>query len=104
MTVSPAHVASLEYAVPMEQLEATREFYRRIGVPVRIRYRGPRKNGGSRSYCLKSRATHFAVYPNSPFHFEGEMSRENWNKAWAAYNAKQEMIRWTVSRARKAAK
>ena len=104
MTVSPAHVASLEHAVPIDQLETTREFYRRIGVPVKIRYRGPRKLGGTRSFCLKQYATHFAVYPNSPFHFEGEMSRDNWNKAWAAYNAKQEMIRWTVSRARKAAK
>ena len=104
MTVSPAHVASFEHAVPIDQLEATREFYRRLGVPVKIRYRGPRKNGGTRSFCLKGYATHFAVYPRGLFRFEGEMSRQNWDKAWAAYNARQEQLREIVARARKSAK
>jgi hypothetical protein len=54
--------------VPMPQLETIRNFYRYLGMNVKVRYRGPRAGDLERSpttrkaSCLKSKAHTFSVY------------------------------------------
>ena len=60
---------SLSKNHPIQTLEAVREAYRQAGIPIRVRYRGPRrKNARGRttysgqSTCLKADAVRFSVY------------------------------------------
>lgn len=54
--------------VPMSQLETIRNYYRYLGMNVKVRYRGPRAGDLGRSpfnrrgSCLKDRALTFSVY------------------------------------------
>lgn len=73
------------YWVPIELREQVLEGYRAAGIPVRLRYRGPRAQsvgrempciGSDRTYrrsrsqanqdCLLEDATHFTVYNRNP--------------------------------------
>jgi hypothetical protein len=47
--------------VPIALLDTVRAAYRAAGVPVRIRFRGPRRDT-MRLYCLKRDALRFSVY------------------------------------------
>ena len=54
--------ASLSKGHKIETLEVIRAFYRSAGIPIRIRFRGPRRDA-MRLHCLKADARTFAVYP-----------------------------------------
>jgi hypothetical protein len=54
--------ASLSKGHPIETLEEIRAIYRVEGIPIRIRYRGPRHDI-MRLTCLKQNARTFSVYP-----------------------------------------
>ena len=54
--------ASLSKGHRIETLETIRAFYKTAGIPIRIRYRGPRRDL-MRLTCLKKDARTFAVYP-----------------------------------------
>jgi hypothetical protein len=53
---------SLSRGHRIETLATIRAFYRSAGIPIRIRFRGPRRDA-MRLYCLKRDARTFAVYP-----------------------------------------
>ena len=53
---------SLSKAHPIETLAQVRAFYKEKGIPVRVRFRGPRYDA-QRLTCLKKHAKTFAVYP-----------------------------------------
>ena len=52
---------SLSKGHPIETLEQVRAGYKARGIPVRIRFRGPRYDA-MRLTCLKKHARTFAVY------------------------------------------
>ena len=54
--------ASLSKGHKIETLETIRALYKSAGIPIRIRYRGPRRDL-MRLTCLKQDAVRFAVYP-----------------------------------------
>ena len=54
--------ASLSKGHRIETLEAVKALYKSAGIPIRIRYRGPRRDL-MRLTCLKRDARSFAVYP-----------------------------------------
>jgi hypothetical protein len=54
--------ASLSKGHPIGTLEQVRAQYKAQGIPVRIRFRGPRQDS-MRLTCLKKDAKTFAVYP-----------------------------------------
>jgi hypothetical protein len=60
--------SSIMKGIPITLLETVRSEYKKAGVTVKMRYRGPRRLAGrtdkhnAQSYCLKSHATTFAVY------------------------------------------
>ena len=54
--------ASLSKGHRIETLETIRALYKSAGIPIRIRYRGPRRDP-MRQTCLKQDARTFAVYP-----------------------------------------
>lgn len=53
--------ASLSKGHPIETLAAVRAHYRSAGIPIRVRFRGPRRDL-MRLHCLKRDARTFAVY------------------------------------------
>ena len=54
--------ASLSKGHPIETLDQIRAHYRSLGIAIRVRYRGPRRDW-MRLTCLKQDARTFAVYP-----------------------------------------
>ena len=54
--------ASLSKGHRIETLDSVRALYKSAGIPIRIRYRGPRRDP-LRQTCLKQDARTFAVYP-----------------------------------------
>ena len=47
--------------VPVELRERVLEYYKSVGIKVKLRYRGPRTHG-TQSYCVLRDAKTFAVY------------------------------------------
>ena len=47
--------------VPVELRERVLEYYKSVGIKVKLRYRGPRVHG-TQSYCVLRDAKTFAVY------------------------------------------
>ena len=59
---APIHERALIKQVPIQELEMVKTYYRERGVPIRIRYRGPRRDT-MRLTTLKRHARAFTVYP-----------------------------------------
>mgnify|MGYP003348864019 FL=1 len=53
---------SLSKGHKIETLGVIRAFYKSAGIPIRIRFRGPRRDAMA-LHCLKKDAKTFAVYP-----------------------------------------
>ena len=59
---APATERAIIKQVPITELVTVREIFRNLGIPIRIRYRGPRRDT-MRLTTLKRDARAFTVYP-----------------------------------------
>jgi hypothetical protein len=55
---------SLSKGHPIETLEQVKAMYAGLGIKIRVRYRGPRRDAMALT-CLKKDARTFAVYPRN---------------------------------------